>query len=110
MIVVNKAEALLDLSLTNFKRDSFRNKIMNQAVPRELYAQGIYYVSSILGLGAKLNGHLEENLSEQFDTYREKYSNPETKYYKLHSLTFFQDKCLIQFEQLLKKFRPYLCK
>jgi dynamin family protein len=82
MIVVNKAEAA-DLSLTNFKRDSFRNKIMNQAVPRELYAQGIYYVSSILGLGAKLNGHLEgEFYSEQFDTYREKYSNPETKYYK----------------------------
>ena len=46
---------------------------MNQAVPRELYAQGIYYVSSILGLGAKLNGHLEgEFYSEQFDTYREK--------------------------------------
>lgn len=82
MIVVNKAEAA-DLSLTNFKRDSFRNKIMNQAVPRELYAQGIYYVSSILGLGAKLKGHLEgEFYSEQFDTYREKYSNPETKYYK----------------------------
>lgn len=82
MIVVNKAEAA-DLSLTNFKRESFRNKIMNQAVPRELYAQGIYYVSSILGLGAKLNGHLEgEFYSEQFDTYREKYSNPETKYYK----------------------------
>lgn len=82
MIVVNKAEAA-DLSLTNFKRDSFRNKIMNQAVPRELYAQGIYYVSSILGLGAKLNWHLEgEFYSEQFDTYREKYSNPETKYYK----------------------------
>ena len=82
MIVVNKAEAA-DLSLTNFKRDSFRNKIMNQAVPRELYAQGIYYVSSILGLGAKLKGHLEgEFYSEQFDTYREKYLNPETKYYK----------------------------
>ena len=82
MIVVNKAEAA-DLSLTNFKRESFRNKIMNQAVPRELYAQGIYYVSSILGLGAKLKGHLEgEFYSEQFDTYREKYSNPETKYYK----------------------------
>lgn len=82
MIVVNKAEAA-DLSLTNFKRESFRNKIMNQAVPRELYAQGIYYVSSILGLGSKLKGHLEgEFYSEQFDTYREKYSNPETKYYK----------------------------
>lgn len=82
MIVVNKAEAA-DLSLANFKRDSFRNKIMNQVVPRELYAQGIYYVSSILGLGSKLKGHLEGGFySEQFDTYREKYSNPETKYYK----------------------------
>ncbi len=82
MIVVNKAEAAA-LSSTNLKSDSFRDRIMNQAIPRELYAQGIYYVSSILGLGAKLNGHLEgEFYSEQFDTYREKYSNPETKYYK----------------------------
>jgi len=58
MIVVNKAEAAA-LSSTNLKSDSFRDRIMNQAIPRELYAQGIYYVSSILGLGAKLNGHLE---------------------------------------------------
>ena len=79
MIVVNKAEAA-DLSLANFKRDSFRNKIMNQVVPRELYAQGIYYVSSILGLGAKLKGHLKGGFySEQFDTYIKKYSNLESK-------------------------------
>lgn len=45
---------------------------MKQAIPSKLYAQGIYYVSSILGLGAKLKGHLEgEFYSEQFDTYRE---------------------------------------
>lgn len=82
MIVVNKAEAA-DLSSTNLKSDSFRDRIMKQAIPSKLYAQGIYYVSSILGLGAKLKGHLEgEFYSEQFDTYREKYSNPETKYYK----------------------------
>jgi len=82
MIVVNKAEAAA-LSSTNLKSDSFRDRIMRQAIPIELYAQGIYYVSSILGLGSKLKGHLEgEFYSEQFDTYREKYSNPETKYYK----------------------------
>lgn len=105
MIVVNKAEAA-DLSLTNFKRDSFRNKIMNQAVPRELYAQGIYYVSSILGLGAKLNGHLEgEFYSEQFDTYKKNTQILKQNIIRscIWSLTFFQDKCLIQFEQLLKK-------
>ena len=82
MIVVNKAEAAA-LSSTNLKSDSFRDRIMRQAIPIELYAQGIYYVSSILGLGSKLKGHLEgEFYSEQFDTYREKYSNPETEYYK----------------------------
>ena len=58
MIVVNKAEAA-DLSSTNLKSDSFRDRIMKQAIPSKLYAQGIYYVSSILGLGAKLKGHLE---------------------------------------------------
>ena len=53
MIVVNKAESA-DINLRKFKKDSFRQKIMNQSIPRELYAQGIFYVSSILGLGSKL--------------------------------------------------------
>ncbi|MBP2619876.1 dynamin family protein [Streptococcus panodentis] len=82
MIAVNKAEAA-DLSLRRFQKESFKRKIMNQSIPRELYAQGIFYVSSILGLGSKLDGQLKgEFYSEQFDTYREKYSNSNNPYYK----------------------------
>lgn len=82
MIVVNKAETA-DISLRRFKKESFKQKIMNQSIPRELYAQGIFYVSSILGLGAKLDGNLKgEFYSELFDTYKAKYSDPENDYYK----------------------------
>ncbi|MCY7019228.1 dynamin family protein [Streptococcus sanguinis] len=82
MIVVNKAETA-DISLRRFKKESFKQKIMNQSIPRELYGQGIFYVSSILGLGAKLDGNLKgEFYSELFDTYKAKYSDPENDYYK----------------------------
>ncbi len=82
MIVVNKAETA-DISLRRFKKESFKQKIMNQSIPRELYAQGIFYVSSILGLGAKLDGNLKgEFYSELFNTYKAKYSDPENDYYK----------------------------
>ena len=82
MIVVNKAETA-DISLRRFKKESFKQKIMNQSIPRELYAQGIFYVSSILGLGSKLDGKLKgEFYSELFDTYKAKYSDPENDYYK----------------------------
>ena len=41
---------------------------------------------------------------EQFDTYREKYSNPETKYYKkLYEFDILPRQCLKQFETMLKK-------
>lgn len=82
MIVVNKAESA-DINLRKFQKESFRNKIMNQSIPRELYAQGIFYVSSILGLGSKLNGELQgEFYSELYDTYKAKYSDASNDYYK----------------------------
>ena len=82
MIVVNKAESA-DINLRKFQKESFRQKIMNQTIPRELYAQGIFYVSSILGLGSKLNGELRgEFYSELFDTYKVKYSDSSNDYYK----------------------------
>ena len=44
--------------------------------------QGIFYVSSILGSGSKLNGELQGILFELYDTYKAKYSDTSNDYYK----------------------------
>lgn len=54
MIVVNKADK------ANIEVDSFdermENDILKQAVPKNLYSGGIYFVSSFMGMGAKTDG------------------------------------------------------
>lgn len=81
MIVVNKADGpgLQRREST----DSEQKRILSQAVPRNLYSGGLFYVSSILGLGSKNNGEfLDEFYSETFDDQVYKYSNPNEKRYK----------------------------
>ncbi len=82
MIVVNKADAAdlpaAGLSATEMKR------VMASAVPKRLYAQGIYFVSSILGLGAKTGGVFEsDNYAEKFEDQQRKYTNPNERFYKM---------------------------
>ena len=65
MIVVNKADG------PGLQRreptDCEQKRILNQAVPRNLYSGGLFYVSSIMGLGSKNNGEfLDEYYSETF--------------------------------------------
>ena len=55
MIVVNKADDV-DLPTT----DGEREWAMNTVVVQKLYAQGIYFVSSIVGLGAKTDGRFAD--------------------------------------------------
>ena len=49
MIVVNRADE------ANFE-GFFEDEVLEQIVPRKLYAGGLYYTSSIMGLGAKNGG------------------------------------------------------
>ena len=81
MIVVNKADAA-DLPKGSFEDDDIE-RIMDSAIPRHLYAQGIYFVSSILGLGSKTHGEfISDNYAEKYEDQERKYSNPDNRFYK----------------------------
>lgn len=81
MIVVNKADGpglqRRDSTLSEQQR------ILNQSIPRNLYSGGIYYLSSILGLGAKNKGDfIDDFYAEIYDDQIYKYSNPKERRYK----------------------------
>lgn len=81
LIVVNKADSagLQRKSTTSSEQE----KVLNQAVPRNLYSGGIFYVSSILGLGAKTNGEFSDYVYEDiFDAQEARYNNPDHKHYR----------------------------
>lgn len=78
MIVVNKAD------LANIKEsDVDEQKILSQSVPSSLYSGGIYFVSSLMGLGSKTDGvFIDEHLEELYEDNERKYSDPTSKRYK----------------------------
>ena len=81
MIVVNKADGpgLQRRDST----DSEETRILSQAVPRNLYSGGLFYVSSIMGLGAKNHGEfIDEFYAETYEDQVYKYSNPNERRYK----------------------------
>ena len=81
MIVVNKAD-MARLPKEGFT-ESDVERIKNYTVPRNLYSDGIYYVSSVMGLGAKNDGsYLNEHYAEMYEDLSKKYGNPSSKYYK----------------------------
>lgn len=80
MIVVNKADSA-ELNEEGFSRDRER-ELLDEYIPSNLYAQGIYFVSSIIGLGAKINGKfLTRNCARVFHQQGEAYSNPDDPFY-----------------------------
>ncbi len=81
MIVVNKADAA-DLPKGGFDEDEVA-QVMHWSIPRNLYGQGIYFVSSILGLGAKNDGNfMSDNYAEKFEDQQRKYIDPTSRFYK----------------------------
>ena len=81
MIVVNKADG--PGLQRQEKGGEDQERILSQAVPRNLYSGGLFYLSSIIGLGAKNGGaFLDEYYAETFDDQIRKYQNPEEKRYK----------------------------
>ena len=81
LIVVNKADAeqLPDVGLDMEQE----KEILSQGLPKRLYAEGIFFVSSIMGLGAKSRGNLEDKYyREIFKEKREKYEEPSADNYK----------------------------
>lgn len=81
MIIVNKADAA-SLKKTGFTEED-HNRILGQAIPRNMYAGGLYFVSSVMGLGSKNNqDFLNEHNAEIFEDQYNKYTNPESRFYK----------------------------
>lgn len=81
MIVINKADEA-SLPREGLSEEE-REQILSQAIPRNMYAQGIYFVSSIVGLGAKTHGTFENDFyAEKFEDQRRKYEDPTSRFYK----------------------------
>lgn len=81
MIIANKADT------SNIPRDGFSEQdidsILHEAIPKNLYSSGIYFVSSIMGLGAKNGGHfIDDHCDEIFEMNESKFSDKTNRHYK----------------------------
>ena len=80
MIVVSKADHA-NLPRNGFSKDGVQ-KIRDQAVVRSLYAEGIYFVSSLIGLGSKNGGDfLSSYLVREFSMQESMYSDASSRFY-----------------------------
>lgn len=81
MIIVNKADAAYLKKSEQIEED--RDRILNLSIPRKLYSGGVYFVSSIVGLGGK-NSEIFfcDHNAEIFEDQKSKYINPESRFYK----------------------------
>ena len=80
MIIVNKAD-IAALKKTGHTEED-RDRILHLAIPKKLYAGGLYFVSSIMGLGAKNDeDFIDDHNAEIFEDQRNKYANPKSRHY-----------------------------
>lgn len=80
MIVVNRADQA-DFEGEALSEDQI-SEILEYNSVEEMYASGIFFVSSIMGLGAKLDGAMEDKFYKKtFRQQKEAYSDIEDEYY-----------------------------
>lgn len=76
MIILNKADGS-DLAENGFSKEQVKDILEYNAIEK-MYASGIYFVSSIMGLGAKNNGELiDKHYRKTYRSQQEMYSNSE---------------------------------
>lgn len=81
MIVVNKADQAR-LPKEGFDKGA-EEKILAQAVPKKMFSDGMFFVSSIMALGSKNDGDfIDEYYSEVFETQKNNYTDEQSKFYK----------------------------
>lgn len=85
MIILNKADSS-DLDENGFSEKK-EQEIREYSSVEKMYAGGIYFISSIMGLGAKKNGNLEDKhyrkvFNSQKDMYRDPRSDDYAALYK----------------------------
>lgn len=82
MIIVNKADAAR-IPKSGFSPEEI-DQILGMAVPKNLYSEGIYFVSSIVGLGAKNEADfIDDHCAEIFEGEERKYSDSSSRFYKM---------------------------
>lgn len=80
MVVVNKADTA-DLPEDDQSQE-MAEYVLNTPVVRNLYAHGVYFVSSIMGLGAKTSGDFADRHYDRcFRQLLSSYDDPEDRYY-----------------------------
>lgn len=82
MIVVNKADKA-KLPKDGFDQDQI-DDILRQAIPKKMYSFGIYYVSSVMGLGAKAENDgdfVDDNYARIYMTEKANFSEPKGRFY-----------------------------
>ncbi len=82
MIVVNKADKA-KLPTDGFSSDQI-DDILRQAIPKTMFSFGIYYVSSVMGLGAKAENDgdfVDENYARIYMTEKNNFSDPKGRFY-----------------------------
>jgi hypothetical protein len=99
MIVVNKADSAAVPKNREYEADEV-NHILSYPFSKSLYSMGIFYLSSIVGLGAKLDGNFGDSEEENspgdvFELYKAKYLNPDKNLYKYNIMP----------EQIKKRFK-----
>lgn len=81
MIVVNKADSV-ELPKNGLDHEEI-NDIMEYESVKQMYSSGIYFVSSVMGLGAKnRDGIVSDYLLDVFEEKERKFSDPEARSYK----------------------------
>lgn len=89
LIVVNKAD-IADLKSDGFSEEDIQD-ILNQSIPRHMYSEGIFFVSSIMGLGSKnegkfLNKYYERAFKNNVDDFCDEASTYYQSLYKYNIL------------------------
>ena len=80
MIILNKADGS-DLDEGGFSKKK-QQEILEYSSVEKMYASGIYFVSSIMGLGAKNNGVLaDKHYRRIYRSQQDMYNNPEDEDY-----------------------------
>lgn len=81
MIIVNKADAINPKSLD--MNDIQRDRILRQNIPQKLYSEGLFYVSSVMGLGYKTDAtFVDDGYAWIFDRGEDDFCNPDSKRYR----------------------------
>ncbi len=81
LIVVNKADEN-DLPVEGYYSPEKEDEILHHAIPKSLYTEGIFFVSSILGLGAKSGGKFHnKHLNKIYRRTKFTFEDPEDEDY-----------------------------